>query len=395
MSKKDLYKAITVTVPRAKNIDEAVVKAVLVKLGLKTPEQLAAFSSRNNYNDIVAYCLKYIHFGNNYTGIARAARIAQTVTVTIYVAVGIVNQIKTFLGQVVTEIKNRADDAAQQIGGGLVNAGDGIVKNNLEGLNNLNSGGGRALGGTFNAMTAPVGSDRFWSGAGDMYDGAAEFGKGLGKIFVQTPADAALLLGLKINSGWQTWWGLEHIGRPPDGTERQILSQVFGSSVELDAIRIKAGYAGILNIGKDNGFTLYNNQRAITIGNTIYMKNNPPGQPGWYSTLVHETTHVWQNQNGGTDYMGEALHAQFTAGYGYGDDISNNKKSWAMLNPEQQAQLIQDAYDNGYFQNNGWSNAKPIYVTSQNQTQSQIPAQFMINYMNQVLPQLRNGQGAT
>ena len=57
-------------------------------------------------------------------------------------------------------------------------------------------------------------------------------------------------------------------------------------------------------------FDTYNNQRALTRGNTIYMKNNPPGSTTWFSTLVHETTHVWQNQNGGTDYMSAALHAQ-------------------------------------------------------------------------------------
>ncbi|MGI8555164.1 MAG: hypothetical protein ACR2LT_02255 [Pyrinomonadaceae bacterium] len=28
------------------------------------------------------------------------------------------------------------------------------------------------------------------------------------------------------------------------------------------------------------------------------------------ATLVHETTHVWQHQNGGDDYMIRELHAQ-------------------------------------------------------------------------------------
>lgn len=117
------------------------------------------------------------------------------------------------------------------------------------------------------------------------------------------------------------------------------------------------------------------------------MKHTPANR--WLSVLVHETTHVWQNQNGGTDYISEALWAQFTVGYGYGDDIFHKKKTWAMLNPEQQGQLIQDAYDAGYFTNRGWSISK---VDSFN---NPIPPQFLINYMNQVTQQLRAGQGAT
>lgn len=396
MSKEsDLYQPVTVTVTRQANIDEAAVRAVLAKLGLRTAEQLAAFSAKNNYADIVAYCRSFIHFGNNYTGIAKAARVAGKVTVTINMTVVIVKQIKSFLGQVAAEIKNRAVDAERQVATGAINAGDGITKNNLEGLNDLNYGGGRALHGTWNATTSPVGSDRFNSGASDMYDGAVQFAKGVGKIFIQTPLDAAAMFGLKLNSGWQTFLTVESIGRPLNANEKQMLAQVFGSSVELDAIRVKEGYAGILSAGDDNGFKFFHNERAITIGNTIYMKHTPVGSPSWNSTLVHETTHVWQNQNGGTDYMGEALWAQATAGYGYADDIFNKKKTWRMLNPEQQGQLIQDAYDNGYFQNGGWSNVKPIYYTSQNQTQAQILPQFMIKYMNQVIPQLRAGQGAT
>lgn len=133
-----------------------------------------------------------------------------------------------------------------------------------------------------------------------------------------------------------------------------------------------------MNAGDDNGFTLYNNQRAITIGNTIYMKNSIPGTSNFNSTLVHETTHVWQNQNGGTDYMSEAMYAQFTAGYGYLDDVVKKNKTWSMLNPEQQGQLIQDAYVAGFFINHIWSGDT-----------------VLTQYMNQVLPQLRAGQGAT
>jgi hypothetical protein len=101
---------------------------------------------------------------------------------------------------------------------------------------------------------------------------------------------------------------------------------------------------------------------------------------------IQETVHVWQNQNGGTDYMGEALWAQATVGYGYVDDILKNNKTWYQLNPEQQGLLIQFAYDAGFFQTGIWTVPKTN------------PPQFrpdLAKYMQNVLPQLRAGQGAT
>jgi hypothetical protein len=43
------------------------------------------------------------------------------------------------------------------------------------------------------------------------------------------------------------------------------------------------------------------------VGNTIGVKNDH-----WQSTLIHEMTHVWQFQIGGSDYMLKAGAAQFT-----------------------------------------------------------------------------------
>jgi hypothetical protein len=118
------------------------------------------------------------------------------------------------------------------------------------------------------------------------------------------------------------------------------------------------------------------------------MKYKIPTSQDWYSTLVHETVHVWQNQNGGTDYMLEALYAQSPLGGGYWfeDDIIKNNKTWYQLNPEQQGLLIQFAYDAGFFQTGIWTVPKTN------------PPQFrpdLAKYMQNVLPQLRAGQGAT
>lgn len=59
---------------------------------------------------------------------------------------------------------------------------------------------------------------------------------------------------------------------------------------------------------------------------------------------VNKTTHVWRHQNGGTDYLSEAAYAQFF-GDGYEFDAAITKgKTWVMLNPEQQGQLITKVY---------------------------------------------------
>ena len=106
----------------------------------------------------------------------------------------------------------------------------------------------------------------------------------------------------------------------------------------------------------------------------------------WFAVLVHETTHVWQHQHGGTDYLSEAAYAQmFGEGYIFDDAISRGK-TWVMLNPEQQGHLIESAYRAGFFQTGQW------LVPETN------PPQFrsdLATYMQGVMPQLRAGQGAT
>src|SRR5262249_54767875 len=96
--------------------------------------------------------------------------------------------------------------------------------------------------------------------------------------------------------------------------------------------------------------------------------------------LSHEMTHVWQFQNGGTDYLSEALYAQnFGEGYDFQRGIREGK-SWRELNPEQQAELIEQAYDSGYFDCPG-----NRFVYNGND---------YTDYINRAVAQLRSGQGA-
>ena len=99
-----------------------------------------------------------------------------------------------------------------------------------------------------------------------------------------------------------------------------------------------------------------------------------------------------KNQNGGTDYMSEALYAQiFGEGYNYFNDVviqpPQTPKTWFLLNPEQQAQLVEDAFRFGYFNTPKQWNDPNVPNQSDKQT--------LINYFDSVLPQLRAGQGAT
>jgi chitinase len=122
-----------------------------------------------------------------------------------------------------------------------------------------------------------------------------------------------------------------------------MLRSVYGDSIDFSKVVLKEGKAGLI--------TTFNPDRPFVVGNTIYV---PSGKLD-PSTLVHEMMHVWQYQNGGIDYMGNAVAAQLwgpqnpnggSRGYYYEGDLAAGKP-FEKLNAEQQAQLIQDAFRKG------------------------------------------------
>jgi hypothetical protein len=151
-------------------------------------------------------------------------------------------------------------------------------------------------------------------------------------------------------------------------TEEQIieLKKVFLSSVDYSKVLVKAGNSHLLTISG----------RAFVMGNTIYM----PKENYSLGLLVHEMTHVWQHQNGGYGYIGSSLVGQYLGeGYDFVKGISGGK-SWAKLNPEQQASLIEYAYVNRFFS----TGEKEFIYWGRDYT----------NYLKQALAELRNGKGA-
>lgn|GEM_PF-1877534 len=158
---------------------------------------------------------------------------------------------------------------------------------------------------------------------------------------------AIISLGTGV-SAVQSALGLAPKARPLTPTERQYLEAVYGDSINFDKVQIKEGDSGLLNS--------INPGLAFAMGNTIYISSDyisthTPQQV--QQTLVHEMMHVWQNQNGGSDYLVKAI-ANYVIGeadpssgkgrgYYYQREVVQGTP-FEKLAPDQQAQLIQDAY---------------------------------------------------
>jgi hypothetical protein len=207
---------------------------------------------------------------------------------------------------------------------------------------------------------------------GDFSGGFSDMGMGLWKATGQNVVDAALLLGGRALSAVQTLIGVEPPGRKLSESEIAALREVYGDSIDYDAVRIKEGDAGLFSL----------NDRPFCHGNTVYMKDKTITD----ELLIHEMAHVWQHQNGGSDYMSEALWSQ-EYGHGYKWKESVPGTAWEDLEPEQQAELLEEAYGYGYFTPSDSNYGK--FVARIDGVDVDLTA-----YMNDVKSKLRNGEGA-
>jgi len=222
------------------------------------------------------------------------------------------------IGSAVSSGLRRAGDAVDGLVTGVKDAAVGVVRNGLEAAQTLASGLVQVL-------------------SGRIREGFSELAHGLGQV-VQTPIDAVLMVGGRALSAVQTLLGIEPVRRGLTGEEEAALRQVYGDALDYSRISIKEGNAGLLTMSG----------RPFAHGDTIYI----PSQhlPLRMATLVHEAAHVWQHQHGGTDYASEALFAQlFGDGYNLAKGLREGK-SWSQLNPEQQAELLEQGYLAGFFE---------------------------------------------
>jgi hypothetical protein len=212
-------------------------------------------------------------------------------------------------------VTDRLVDATRSVVGGAFNTAAGVVRNLVDSGLKVGDGLVQIL-------------------KGDFARGMATISIALNQAVYQTAADA-LMMGLgSAASAIQTLVGLEQPGKKLTSAQIAMLREIYGDSIDYDSIRIKEGSAGLFSI----------NNSAFTMGNTIYMKDNVVSD----DLLAHEVFHVWQHQNGGTDYMSEALYSQ-RAGKGYDWEQSVPQTPFEQLEPEQQAELIQDIVLDGYF----------------------------------------------
>jgi len=84
--------------------------------------------------------------------------------------------------------------------------------------------------------------------------------------------------------------------RPLLPDEREIAGEIFGESLDLDAVRIVSWPVGA---------------RPHTLGNHIRIPGLSVLDPG---TLIHELAHVWQYQTKGTSYISDSLWHQMVDG---------------------------------------------------------------------------------
>lgn len=171
--------------------------------------------------------------------------------------------------------------------------------------------------------------------------------KKLWKRVVLGPIGAAASLVVTAVSGLQELFYLQPEPLPLTDLQKIVLRMVFNDSINVDKIEV------VFTTLLLDGGTWGARSAPYTIGHTIYF---PTSAKGKYSlsnqTLVHESVHVWQFENGGPSYTVESVWVQATGkagavtttpGYDFDNALAAGK-TWCDLNPEQQAKLIDYAY---------------------------------------------------
>jgi len=195
---------------------------------------------------------------------------------------------------------------------------------------------------------------------GNFGDAAKHFGGALlqsGETLVGGAFDMATRTLQGVASIAQTATFLQPPSRKLTDEEKDLLRKVYGDTVDLDSIRVEVGGP------------LTNAMAAHTVGNTIYMPESDYGDTGglppgslykkdaagnitglteYGSTLIHETAHAWQSENGGGKYIHESLWGQAAeeaqgksrdADYEWTTEVPAT--DFADLNPEQQAHYVE------------------------------------------------------
>ena len=180
-------------------------------------------------------------------------------------------------------------------------------------------------------------------GRGDLggaWDALVDTGKDLGATVAYQVTDTVLMGAHALSNVIGNITGtVEERGLRPE--EIEYLRGIYGDSIDYGAVTIQSG-----------GPKEWLNMRANVVGNDVFMPEsdfNADGSltPGGLVTLGHELGHVWQFQNRGPEYIGQAIYAQVSegsrgVGSGEGYDwlaAANRGESFDDMNPESQAEL--------------------------------------------------------
>jgi len=184
-------------------------------------------------------------------------------------------------------------------------------------------------------------------GQGKFGDAAKQFGMSFVHVPERVIGGAVDVVMRGVQGGANallTALGIEQPTRALRDNEIQTLKQIYGDAIDYDVVRVK-----------DGGVTDWLGMAAHVVGNTVYLPSSNFNADGTLNaegmdTLMHEAGHVWQNQNGGGDYIHKALLAQTIASISGGS--RNGAYDWRQaldggtpfneLNPEEQAQLGRD-----------------------------------------------------
>lgn len=176
--------------------------------------------------------------------------------------------------------------------------------------------------------------------------------KGLGKWFVDGVLSGAAWTGrlvaklLDVVSLGEVWDLLSQIikfnSRTLTGVEIAEAQKVFGNSISYWQVRIDEASL----IAKIGALIQGSSGMGVSTAHTINFNKKISTSPGngdmaW---LIHELVHVAQYEVVGSQYIGEALYAQATAGYNYGGVAGLVGKNFSDFNREKQGDIAQDYY---------------------------------------------------
>ena len=119
---------------------------------------------------------------------------------------------------------NKVTDAVQVMGGSALDEMFGIVRNGIEGIDEIGEGVGEIF-------------------KGDFKEGFKDIGVGLFDITIGSKFDASLFFAAKSVEAIQGFAGIEGPARGLTDAEKQDLREVYGDSIDYDRVVIREGDA--------------------------------------------------------------------------------------------------------------------------------------------------------